>query len=69
MPKNNDNNVRFNIQRQTRGVKAAFNKFKYAVDNVKIFKPENENLIKLTLDNLLNEIKTATKVIKAKCKK
>jgi len=69
MPKTNDNNIRFNIQRQSRGVKAAFNKFKDTIDSIKTFNSENESLIKLTLDNLLNEIKTATKVIKAKCKK
>lgn len=64
-----NNNVRFSIQRKSRGVKTAFNRFKDAIDNIKIFNSDGEQLIKLTLDNLLNEIKTATKIVKEGGKK
>lgn len=66
MPKNNNLHIRCNIMRKCRTVKLAFNKFKDAVSGIKKFSADDEALIRLTLDNLLTEIRTATEVIKAK---
>ena len=64
MSKVNNLSIRYNIMRRCRALKLAFNNFKDAVANLKKFSAEDEALIKLTLDNLLNEINTATKVVK-----
>lgn len=64
MPKYNNLYIRYNIMRKCRAVKLAFNKFKVAVSNIKTFDTDDDALIKLTLDNLLTEIRTATEIIK-----
>lgn len=69
MPKDNNLYIRCNTMRKCRAVKLAFNKFKVAVSNIKTFDTDDDALIKLTLDNLLTEIRTATEIIKAKGKK
>ena len=69
MPKANNLRIRFILMRKCRIVKSAFNKFKDAINNLKKFNTSDEALIKLTLDNLLNEIGTATEIIKERCEK
>jgi len=66
MPKVSNLHTRCNMMRKCRAVKSAFNKFKDAVSGIKKFSADDEALIRLTLDNLLTEIRTATEVIKAK---
>lgn len=66
MPKVNDLHIRCNMMRKCRTVKTAFNKFKDSVSGIKKFSADDEALIRLTLDNLLHEIRTATEVIKEK---
>lgn len=64
MPKVSNLHTRSNMMRKCRAVKSAFNKFKDAVSGIKKFSADDEALIRLTLDNLLTEIRTATEVIK-----
>ena len=66
MPKVSNLHTKCNMMLKCRNVESAFNKFKNAVSRIKKFSTDDEALIKLTLDNLLTEIRTATEVIKAK---
>lgn len=69
MPKTNNLYVRCNIMRKCRAIKSAFNKFKDIVSKIKKFSADDEAVIRLTLDNLLTEVRTATEVIKERGKK
>ena len=64
MPKFSDLHFRCNVMRKCRAIKSAFNKFKDAVSKIKKFSPDDEAMIRLTLDNLLAEVRAATGVIK-----
>lgn len=59
-----NNNIRNSVMRRCRAVNSVFSKFKDAVANIKKFSADDEILVKLTLDNLLTEIRTATEVMK-----
>lgn len=69
MPKNNSLHIRCNIMRKCRAVKSAFNKFKDTVGKIKRFSADDEAVIRLVLENLLTEIRTATEVVKERGKK
>jgi len=65
MPKVSNLHTKVNMMLKCRTVESAFNKFKDAVSRMKKFSTDDEALIRLTLDNLLTEIRTATEVVKA----
>jgi len=71
MLKVNNNNiiVRRDAMRKCRAIKLAFNKFKDAVTNIKKFNADDEALVRLVLENLLTEVRRATKAIEELGKK
>jgi len=54
---------------KTQKIIAVFNKFKDEMSRLVTFDKADEAIVKLTLDNLFNEIASATKVIKKRRKK
>lgn len=68
MLKNNDVYTKFVLVQKSQMLQLAFNEFKKAINKIKIFNTDDKMLIKLTLDNLLAEIKTATKVVEGRNK-
>jgi len=56
--------IKYNMARECRAIGLVFNKFRGAANSMKKFSADDEALIKLTLNNLLTEIRTATEVIK-----
>lgn len=69
MQKNKDNKVKPIFIWKTQKIIAVFKKFKKEMSNLVTFGKDDEMVIKLTLDNLFNEIVSAANVIKKRRKK
>ena len=56
--------IEANLATKSQAIELAFNKFKETIGKLKKLHIGDKVILRLTLDNLLNEIKTATRVIR-----
>lgn len=69
MKKTKGTNIKPIFMWKTRKIGSVFNKFKKVMSNLVTFGEDDEALVRLTLDNLFNEVVSATNVIKKRRKK